>query len=136
MNNLWLIRGLPGSGKSTIAEYIQKNLNKDLNGIAYCTIFSHDYRGTKAFKESQSLIESEVDKCMATGIPNIIVHNVMSEGWEYETLIHMAEDYDYRIFSLVVEDRHGSDSVHTIPQQSLNRAEEKFKIQLNQGNIR
>jgi hypothetical protein len=42
----------------------------------------------------------------------------------------MAKEYNYAVFSLVVENRHGGKNVHGVPEATLEAMEKRFDIKL------
>jgi hypothetical protein len=42
----------------------------------------------------------------------------------------LAEKYGYQVYSLIVENRHGSTSIHSVPDDTLDKMEKRFEILL------
>jgi hypothetical protein len=42
----------------------------------------------------------------------------------------MAETYGYKVFSIIVENRHGGINQHNVPEEVLNSMKNRFEIQL------
>ena len=50
--------------------------------------------------------------------------------WEMADYFDLAKKYDYRVASLIVENRHGSNSIHNVPKEKLDMMKERFTIKL------
>ena len=125
-----LLRGLPGSGKSTVAELLA---NKD------DLIFSADdffmIEGKYIFdvdKLHQAHIECQnnVKRAMIDGIAKIFVCNTNTTKKELKSYFDLAKEYEYLIISLIVENRHDSGSIHNVPEETLIKMKNRFDIQL------
>jgi len=132
MKELFLLRGLPGSGKSTLA--------KSLGGfhVEADMFFMKDgeYRfdGSK-LKDAHEWCQNEVNLAMilnhTTGVNNkIVVSNTFTQEWEMKAYTDLAESYDYNVFSLIVENRHGGVNDHGVPEEALTRMRNRFEIKL------
>jgi hypothetical protein len=42
----------------------------------------------------------------------------------------LADEYGYRVYSLIVENRHGGVNEHGVPEEKLEQMKTKFKIKL------
>jgi hypothetical protein len=42
----------------------------------------------------------------------------------------MADRYDYKVFSIVVENRHGGVNEHNVPEEVLTKMRERFEVNL------
>jgi hypothetical protein len=42
----------------------------------------------------------------------------------------LAEKYEYRVFSIVIENRHGNKNLHGVPDDTLKRMKDRFQILL------
>jgi len=49
---------------------------------------------------------------------------------ELNIYIKMAAEYDYRVVSLIVENRHGNENVHEVPEAALEAMKNRFVVQL------
>ena len=49
---------------------------------------------------------------------------------EIQPYIDMAEEFGYSVFSLVIENRHGNDSVHSVPQETRDAQERRLRNSL------
>lgn len=132
MKELYLLRGLPGSGKSTLA--------KSLGGAHYeADMFfmeNGEYRfdGSK-LKDAHEWCQNEVHMAMilnhTTGANNrIVVSNTFTQEWEMKAYTDLAESYDYTVFSLIVENRHGGINEHGVPEEALDRMRARFEVEL------
>ena len=132
MKELFLLRGLPGSGKSTLA--------KSLGGfhVEADMFFMKDgeYRfdGSK-LKDAHEWCQNEVNLAMilnhTTGANNkIVASNTFTHEWEMKAYTDLAESYDYNVFSLIVENRHGGVNDHGVPEEALTRMRNRFEIKL------
>lgn len=122
MKTLYLIRGCSGSGKSTFAEVLFNNLEDcswvetdkllyDSDGNYIWTLESLCW----AHKETYSILESEFLK----GKTNIVLSNTATKPKLFKEYLDMASKYNYRVISLVVENRHGNVSKHHIDEKTL-----------------
>lgn len=122
MNTLYLIRGCSGSGKSTFAEILFNNLDDccwietdkllyDSNGDYVWTL----ERLCWAHKETSRILESEFIK----GKSNIVLSNTATKPKLFNEYLDMANKYNYRVISLVVENRHGNVSKHGVDDKTL-----------------
>jgi len=128
MKELFLLRGLPGSGKSTLA--------KSISEVCYeADMYFVDANGNYNFDGGQ--LKAAHDWCqlmtritMEHSTPKIVVSNTFTQEWEMDAYREMAQEHGYTVFSLVVENRHGGKNVHGVPEEALERMENRFELKL------
>ena len=133
---LTLVRGLPGSGKSTFANFIW-------NDYAICEAdkFFYDKEGNYNFDATklklahvwcvnQVRTRMEDNKNNPQYYPEIVVSNTFTQEWEMEQYFKLAEEYGYMVFTIIVENRHGSKSVHDVPDATMGNMLNRFQIKL------
>ena len=133
---LFLVRGLPGSGKTSFASAIW-------NDYAVCEAdkFFYDKEGNYNFdpsklKEAHNWCKNEVEIRMQDHqnnqqyYPEIAVSNTFTQEWEMEDYFKLAGKYGYKVVSLILENRHGSQNVHGVPDEKLQIMKDRFQIKL------
>jgi predicted kinase len=60
----------------------------------------------------------------------IVVSNTFTQEWEMKPYFEMADRYDYKVFSIVVENRHGGVNEHNVPEEVLTKMRERFEVNL------
>ena len=55
----------------------------------------------------------------------IVVSNTFTQEWEMQPYYQMAERYNYRIHSVIVENRHEGVNEHNVPEEKLSQMKEK-----------
>lgn len=137
MKNLILLRGLPGSGKSTVADLI------GASGAGYAHFEADMYfmkDGVYKFdptkiKDAHAWCQNSVEHAMllnhTTGHNSvIIVSNTFTQDWEMKPYYDLAKNWDYQVTSLIVENRHGGVNVHGVPDDKLKAMKDRFEIKL------
>lgn len=66
---------------------------------------------------------------MGCGI-RIAVSNTFTQEWEMKPYFELAQKHGYRVFSLVVENRHGGVNEHNVPAETLEKMKQRFEIKL------
>jgi len=131
--NLILLRGVSGAGKSTVAE-----LFIDATIISTDDFFMVD--GEYQF-DANSLVENHL-KCTAKAelamntahaedaMHTLIVHNTFTKNWEMQPYLVLADKYGYMVHTLIVENRHGSESIHDVPKPAVDAQRDRFEVVL------
>jgi predicted kinase len=133
---LTLVRGLPGSGKSTFANLITNKFS-----ICEADLFFYDKEGNYNFDGSrlklahvwcfnQVRTRMEDNKLNPQFYPEIVVSNTFTQEWEMEKYYELAEEYGYKVFSIIVENRHGGINQHGVPAEKLEQMKNRFNIKL------
>jgi predicted kinase len=133
---LFLVRGLPGSGKTSFATHIW-------NEYAVCEAdqYFYDKEGNYNFdpskiKDAHAWCKNKVETMMGDHqlneqyYPEIAVSNTFTQEWEMEDYFKLAEKYGYKVVSLIVENRHGGKNVHGVPEDKLEIMKNRFEIKL------
>jgi hypothetical protein len=60
----------------------------------------------------------------------IIVSNTFTQEWEMKSYFELAEQYDYKVYSLIVENRHGGVNEHGVPDEVLTKMKDRFEVKL------
>jgi hypothetical protein len=60
----------------------------------------------------------------------IAVSNTFTQEWEMEYYIELAKKYEYTVFTIIVENRHGGKNVHGVPDEVLTKMRGRFEIKL------
>jgi adenylate kinase family enzyme len=137
MKQLILLRGLPGSGKSTAAKLL------GVGGSGYAHFESdmffmkddkYEFDATK-LRDAHRWCQNQVEHAMllnhTSGHNNtIIVSNTFTQDWEMEAYFDLADRWDYRVTTLIVENRHGGENVHGVPADKLEQMKNRFEIKL------
>ena len=124
---LYIVRGLPGSGKSTFAKSIAPvHFEADMffmNNGEYKFDFSK-------IKEAHQWCQESTQDAMVYGSPKVAVSNTFTQEWEMKPYYEMAEKYGYVVFSVIVENRHGGKNVHGVPEATLDNMRKRFEFSL------
>ena len=127
MKELFLLRGLPGSGKSTLAKSLGgEHFEADM---FFMKDGEYHFDASK-LRDAHKWCKDSVEECMNLSYNRIVVSNTFTQEWEMESYYKLAEKYGYRVYSLIVENRHGGESVHDVPAQAMDIMENRFEIKL------
>lgn len=125
-NTLIIIRGLPNSGKTTLA-----------NKLGTTSVFSfEDFFVTRArnFKTTyaqafdktlvylaERLCQANVYSAMEKSEPLVVVHGPFSKKREIDWYIEAASTFDYEVHIMTLERHHTGDNQHEVPALSVDK---------------
>ena len=129
MKTIILVRGVPGAGKTSL-----------LNTLKFDVCISADDYHTDCFgnynwqpenvKKAHEWCQDEVGISMVDREETIVVHNTFTQEWEMKPYFDLAKDYGYRVVTLICENRHGSKSVHNVPEETIQKMKDRFEVVL------
>ena len=134
MRNLYLLRGLPGSGKSTLARFVgDAFVEADMfllkNG-------KYEFDGSK-IRDAHAWCQSTVREWMQMNADTygleyseIAVSNTFTQEWEMESYYDLAKEFNYKVFSIIVENRHDGVNSHGVPEDKLEAMKSRFEVKL------
>lgn len=125
--SLVILRHVPGAGSTTFGNLIGDPVSADQ--------FFEDAKGNYNYdqtklSEAHTWCANEVAKRMKNQEPLVVVANTFVEEWQFSKYIYLAKLYNYKFFSLIVENRHGGKDIHNVPPEVLEKMRSKFEIKL------
>jgi len=130
MKTLIIIRGIPGSGKSTLAKLLVPE-----EQIFEADKFWYDKEGNYNFDMSRLYqahmwCQQELEFAMEGNYDRLVISNTTTTEKEIQPYLDLAKKYDYRVVSLIVENRHGNESVHNVPIEVIDKMKDRFSMKL------
>ena len=131
---LYIVRGIPGSGKSTFAKTF-KTVEHYEADMFFMRGNGYEFDATKlkaAHEWCQNMVENYMKDSMINDqyYPEIAVSNTFTQEWEMRPYFELAKTYGYKVFSVIVENRHGGTNQHEVPEEVLTKMCERFEITL------
>lgn len=128
MKKLYIVRGLPHSGKSTLATELAKHHTE-------ADKFMIDKDGNYAFdflrlQECHKDCQEEVREWMIDDIKDIAVANTFTQEWEMGEYFDMAGEYGYQVTVLIVEKYHTNKNDHNVPEGTMKKMKDRFEVNL------
>ena len=132
IHSIILLRGIPGSGKSTLARLLSE---KGKYPVYSVDDFFTDSDGNYSFDHLNNHLayqqcQDNTEKAMKTKAEKILVDNTFTLDWEIEPYFRLAEQYEYDIYVVTVENYHGSRNIHQIPDEQIEKMKAKYKVRL------
>ena len=130
---LYIVRGIPGSGKSTFAKTLggthieADQYFVDVDG-------NYNFDGGK-IKLAHEYCRAQTEAWMRTdgtqvNVDRIVVSNTFTQEWEMKPYFELAKEYGYKVFTIIVENRHGGKNVHNVPDEAIDKMRKRFEIKL------
>lgn len=134
MNVLVLVRGLPGSGKTTFAKSLP-GVHISADDYFYDDAGNYNFDPTKlgaAHNECQDRVDCAMAYANYAGMTDsrILVHNTFTTEREMKPYFEMAARHNFQVTTIIVENRHGIQSVHNVPEATIDKMRNRFSIQL------
>ena len=129
MKTLYIVRGIPGSGKSTFAQSLDCPVFEADQYFIDSETGEYKFDGSK-IKLAHNWCKLRVEHSMEDGLQKIAVSNTFTQEWEMDAYYELAKQYGYRVFSLIVENRHGGVNEHGVPEDKLELMKNRFEVKL------
>jgi predicted kinase len=126
---LYCVRGVAGSGKSTFAKTLGgRHYEADM---FFIDPISGEYKfdGSK-IKLAHEWCQNRVEGDMILNMDKIVVSNTFTQEWELEKYFELAKKYGYKVFTIIVENRHGGTNVHNVPEDKIEQMKNRFEVKL------
>lgn len=133
---LYLVRGCPGSGKSTFSKTLVGEDSLICEADKYFVVDGvYKFDGSK-LREAHTYCRDMVETYMKDSLINdqnyrkIVVSNTFTQLWEMSPYFELAEKYNYMVFTIIVENRHGGINQHNVPEDKIEIMKNRFEIKL------
>ena len=132
-NALILLRGLPGSGKTTLAKVLSENNTYPIFSVD--DFFTNAATGEYTFNFKDNHLaykqcEEFTREAMQQNRTKIFVHNTFTMDWELEPYFKLAAEFNYELFVVTVENYHHHKNIHEVSDEQLHKMAEKYKVKL------
>lgn len=131
MPTLYLIRGVPGSGKSTIA-YTMCFAGIVANVFEADQYFynngEYEFDPTKISLAHRDCQQKTRNALFANF--SVAVSNTSTTEREVEIYAKIAEECGAKFVSIIVENRHGGTNIHNVPEEKVQQMRNRFSVKL------
>ena len=127
---VYILRSVSGAGKSTLAKKLAPSWH----------IFEADkylYDGSGRYDWTPERLQAAHKQCferycqsVEDGRGPLVVSNTNTSRREFQKYIDLATEAGYTVISLVVENRHGGNNSHSVPQATLASQERRIMASL------
>ena len=122
-----ILRGVPGCGKSTLAEILIGEVGKRFEADDYCYNKEGVYEFVPAnIKANHQNCYDDFVGAIDDGVSPVVVSNTSTELWQYKRYMEYAANAGYKVTVTVVENYHGGKSIHNVPEETLDNMREKL----------
>ncbi len=133
MSSLILLRGLPGSGKTTLAALLSEKGRYPVFSID--TYFTDSKTGVYNFEFEKNHLaykkcEEQTKEALRQGAEKVFVDNTFTLEWELEPYFKLASEFNSQIHIVTVENRHGNANIHNVSQEQIEKMAAKYKVVL------
>lgn len=135
MKTMYILRGLPGSGKSTFAKSIAKPWQIFEADQFFMNDGKYEFDATKlkdAHQDCKDRVRNAMRPSLLRGLlyNTIVVSNTFTQEWEMKFYRVIAKKYGYRIFYVIIENRHGNTNEHGVSEDKIQIMKDRFTISL------
>ena len=121
---LYICRGLPGSGKSSLAKVLAPHANFAADDFFEDGQGGYDFNPA-LLRDAHEDCMARTKKAMVRREPTVAVHNTFSRPWEVKTYFAMAEEHGYSVF--IVEAQNDFGNVHGVPQATIENMRDRWE---------
>ena len=132
MLSLYLIRGLPGSGKSSFASTLKNYgvVDEVFEADDFFTSVSGVYNyDSSRIKDAHAICKMNTRYFLSQG-QSVAVSNTTTTEFEVGDYEMIAIEFNAKLISAVIENRHGNSSIHDVPNDVVQKMKNRFSIKL------
>lgn len=129
---LILFRGVPGAGKTSLCASLGiKPMSADMFFETMNDNGDLVYRfDPTRLKEAHEWCKKHTGISMEMGVSPVGVANTFTQEWEMQGYFDLAEKWGYKVFTVIVENRHGNSNIHGVPEEKVQVMKDRFEISL------
>lgn len=122
MKKLYIIRGAPGSGKTTRAKSLNFPYHYEAD-MYFMQDGEYKFDRTK-IASAHAWCKSMVEDAMTTG-SDVVVSNTFVKKWEYAVYEELAKKYSYTVTVEIMTGNY--ENVHEVPSEIVQRMKQNFE---------
>lgn len=127
MQTLILVRGIPGSGKTTLAKMIAGTTGAEHHEADHYferEDGSYHFDGNKlAHAHSQCKHRTRMDLIAGK---SVVVSNTFTTRWEVDPYINLARDFGAKLQVITLQSEF--ESIHNVPEEAMNRMRRRMEF--------
>lgn len=130
----YIVRGVPGSGKTTFAKSIcEKSIKAGLEARFFeADQYFYDSQGVYRFNRSEiglahNFCLENVKKALREKLDVVVVSNTSTTENEVKKYLDLAKDEGYTTYVITVENWHGNSNVHSVPEEVILKMRKNLK---------